>query len=108
MPLRRRFVQSSLGCRTLLAGPPTPAPTAISRLSATGFLRFLVPLLAAEHIGAFVAPDKDTGNNLLDQQLIVVADAAHAIGVLAEEAAVGATSLTVRLKSFLLDGGFAS
>lgn len=72
---------------------------------------FFVPCAAlsgAHHIGEFVAPDKDTGNNLLDQQWVIVADAAHGVGVLVEEAANGQTFMKVRLKSFLIDGGFAT
>jgi hypothetical protein len=64
---------------------------------------------AAHHIGEFVGPDKDAGGNFLyNQQLAIVADAAHAIGVLAEEAANGATTLVVRLQSFLFYGGLSS
>lgn len=72
---------------------------------------FYVPCAAlsgAHHIGEFVAPDKDTGNNLLDQQWAIVADAAHGCGVLVEEAANGQTFMKIRIQSFLVFGGYAS
>lgn len=56
----------------------------------------------ALHIGQLVGPDKDTGNNLLDQQLVNVSAFAQSIGTLAKEAAQGDTSLTVYLQSWLL------
>jgi hypothetical protein len=60
----------------------------------------------ALHVGQKIGPDKDTGNNLLDQTGVAVSDPLAAIGVLIEEAAVGATELIVLLKPFLVDGAF--
>jgi len=79
-----------------------PYTTAIRVCTRGVFAYPCAALGAAHHIGECVNADKDTGNNLLDQQLAIVSGPTLSIGVLAEEAASGATELVVYLQSFLL------
>lgn len=60
-------------------------------------------LSGAAHVGEYVAPDKDSGSNLLDQTLAITAGYTASIGTLNEEAASGATSVVVRLQGFATD-----
>lgn len=60
---------------------------------------------SAAALGAFVGPAKDTGNNLANQLVAIVADAPHAIGRLVEAAPVGATTLKFELTGTITLGG---
>ena len=82
----------------------TDASTAKILVQTKGIFEYPCAALgAAAHIGASVGPAKDAAGNFLMNQMLAVAPAVtNSIGTLAEEAAVGATSLMVYLQSFLI------
>lgn len=85
----------------------TDATTGVKQLVATEgvFLYPCTSLGSALQVGTFVGPDKDTGSNLLDQQLVSVpSGASNAIGKTVEYAAAGATQLLVHVKGTLPQG----
>lgn len=76
------------------------------RTSTTGVWRFdCAALASATRAGTPVGPAKQSGNLLEPQKVAVVATTDLAIGVLDEDAPVGATSVLVRIKSAVLEKG---
>jgi len=53
-------------------------------------------------VGSYVGPDKDTGNNMLDQQVVYTASGqTNAVGKLAQFAPTGSTTVLVNIQGYL-------
>jgi len=83
--------------------PASDASTRSIQIVTEGIFKYPCAALGgALHIGGFVGPAKDANNNsLADQILASVATYDLSVGTLYEEAATGATSLTVWIVSYL-------
>ncbi len=84
-----------------LAADPSTRQIRIARVAVCNYP---IASTIALHVGQSLAPDKDTGNNLLDQQLVAVSDAEtfmKSIATLDRESAAGNLSVEARVQSFL-------